>query len=289
MIALATIGGLLAALFWGAGDYLIGKSGQQRDTYSTNLVNQFVVVLALSGVILWYRTPLVIEFNTLVIIIASGIFFAIASLCFIKSLSIGPFGVAAPLSNSYALVTLLIGIFFLGFEASVLKIIALLVVIMGVVMLAVDRSTFDYKKLHGSTIYFATITMVCWGVAFAAVGLVSDKLPWYQLLWLISIVITFIGFLVYLFVHKKLPNWNNLGFRNMKIAWYAGILLALGSTAFFVSVEQAQDVVIPSVIASAAPLGTSFLAYLYDGEKLSLYKRAGAVTIVLGLMLLNLF
>ena len=63
---------------------------------------------------------------------------------------------------------------------------------------------------------------------------------------------------------------------------------AIGSIGFYIGAESGSSVIIPAVIASASPLVTSFMAHIKDGERLSLYKRIGAIIIVLGLMLLNI-
>jgi uncharacterized membrane protein len=63
---------------------------------------------------------------------------------------------------------------------------------------------------------------------------------------------------------------------------------AVGSIAFYLGAGYSGSVVIPAVIASASPLVTSLMAHIKDKEKLSVYKRIGALVIVLGLMLLNL-
>ena len=154
-------------------------------------------------------------------------------------------------------------------------------------MLSLDRSSLNYRNLRGSAVFYAVITMLCWGIGFASLDAVVDTFTWYQLVFLLSLFTTALSFLYYFWAHRALPKWQSLKYKNAKYAWHAGLLLTMGTIAFFAASEYAGSVVIPAVIASAAPLVTSFVAYARDGEKLSLYKRIGAVVVILGLMLLN--
>ena len=109
MTLIATIGGVLALVFWGLGDYSTGKSGQKEDRPLTALIVQSVPVVLLLPFILLYGIS--INFDTSFLIVFGGaLFLTIAYISFVKSMSIGPFGIAAPIANSYALVILLVGL-----------------------------------------------------------------------------------------------------------------------------------------------------------------------------------
>jgi drug/metabolite transporter (DMT)-like permease len=70
-------------------------------------------------------------------------------------------------------------------------------------------------------------------------------------------------------------------------AAYSGIIFELGSIAFYVASHRAGSVLVPTVIASAAPLVASVMGAVFDKEKISGLKRAGAVVLVTGIILLN--
>jgi drug/metabolite transporter (DMT)-like permease len=288
MILIATLGGLGALLGWGLSDYFAGKSGQQTSVLLTNLILQSVGVFVLLPIIMWKGLSL--ELNvSLLIIAASALCFSIAHISFIRSMSIGPFGVAAPIGNAYALVTLSVGILFFQLQLSSMQLFALLAIIAGVIVLAVDRTTFDYKKFRGSTVAFALITMMSWGFAFVLVDRVVADFAWYELAFLIGVCVVLFSFIAYVLVHRTLPKRNLLVYRNARHAWRAGLLVGVGVISFYSASEYVGSVVVPAVIASASPLVTSFMAYLRDRERLQLYKRIGAVIIVAGLVLLNVF
>lgn len=287
MILAATIGGVLALFFWGVSDYFVGKSGKTADEYLTNFVVQTISALMLVPVVVYYG--LSVEINTgLLLIVLIALLFTVAYVAFVKAVTIGPYGVAVPLANSYTLVTLLLGLFFFNFQISVSQFAVLALIILGVIFLAVDTSTFSLKNFHGSTVYFSVITLLCWGVAFVLVDIASKTFSWYELLFLIGIIMSVLGFLYYVVVRKKLPALREMRYTNMKYAWLAGVLLSFGAMAFFFSVEATGGVAIPAVIASASPLVTSFCAYYWDREQLRVFKRVGAIIVVVGIMLLNI-
>jgi drug/metabolite transporter (DMT)-like permease len=286
MFLIATAGGVIALLSWGLSDYFAGKSGQNKDECLTVFILQIITPIFLLPIILWRGFQFELDIS-LIFVIVLTIFFTIAYISFVKALSIGPFGVVAPLGNSYALVTLIIGIIFLQFQASLLQLLALLGIILGVFLLSYEKG-FDRKKIKGSAVYLAMITMIFWGLGFAFVEMVIDVYSWDQLLFLIGLFMSFFTFLYYLFVHKKFPRWKAMSYKRMRLAWHGGVLLAIGGIAFYLASEFTGSVIIPAVIASASPLVTSLAAHFYDKERISLLKRVGAVIIVIALIILNI-
>lgn len=287
MILIATLGGLGALLFWGLSDYFTGKSGQQRDEYLTNVVLQMVVAAIMLPVVLWYGFSVGLN-TTLAIMVGISLLFTIAFISYIKAMASGPFGITVPIANSYAFITLLVAIFFFQFQLSALHFLALLVIIIGIIMLTVNKTSFHTKNLRSPAILFAFITMLSWGIAFALIETIVTELPWHNLLFLLTGFMTIFSLIAYIAIRKKLPALRSLAYSNMKFAYQSGILSGIGFIAFFASAEYTGSVIIAAVIAAASPLVTSFLAYIRDGEKLSLYKRIGAIAVVLGVMLLNL-
>lgn len=287
MVLVATIGGIIALIGWGLSDYLVGKSGQRADALLANLVMQFIGTAILLPIVLWFGLP-VIQGTELLVVVASAAFFVIAYILFIRAMAIGPFGVAAPIGNSYPLIVLLVGLTVFHIQIAFLQLLALFTITAGVILLAADRTTLDYRKFLGSTTAFAMGTMIFWGLAFALLDLVIEKFAWYQLLFVVSLLASFFSLFFYVVLHRSFPSLRQLQYRNIPYAWYAGFVGIIAAIAFFAASQQSGSIVIPAVVASASPLVTSFLAHIRDGERLTVFKRLGAVVVVLGLVLLNL-
>lgn len=288
MILISTLGGLIALVSWGLSDYFAGKSGQQTSAILTNLVLQSMGVVILLPVVLWRGISLDLNVAILIILVSAG-FFTIAHVSFVKAMAIGPFGIAAPLGNSYPLITLLVAISLFHLQISLPRVLALSTIVAGVILLVVDRTTLDHRTFRGTTIFFAIVTMVSWGFGFAIIDTVVTEFAWYQLLFLLSTFVALFSFLFYVAASRALPRWQLLWYSNMKHAWRAGFLGVVGAIGFFAASEHSGSVVIPAVIASASPLATSILAYFQEKERLPLYKRGGAIVVLIGLVLLNVW
>lgn len=287
MTLIATIGGLVTLLFWGAGDYFTGKSGQKGNVYLTNLIVQIVGLIIFTPIILsqdFYLPDA--EYLTLTALVAG--MFTVAFISFVKALSIGPFGVASPLSNSYSFITLVISVVILGFHVSQTTLFVLLFIIAGIVLLVVDKTTFHWRSFHGSTVYYSLLSAILWGIGFVIADVVLKELTWYQFLFFINFFTVIFGFVYYKKALRTFPDWREFRYKYAPEAWLAGTLLTVGSTALFIATEYTGSVVVPAVIGSAAPLVTSLFARIRDNERLSPYKRLGALVVVVGLMLLNI-
>jgi len=137
MILLATIGGLITLVFWGASDYFLGKGGKESDEYLTVFISEVPGVLVALPFVLWYGLGAGLD-TTLAIIFIISVLFFIGTVLYIKALNIGPFGVAAPIGNLYPLVTLLLGVAFFGIVFSAIQFAALLAIIAGIVLLGLE-------------------------------------------------------------------------------------------------------------------------------------------------------
>jgi len=287
MTLVATIAGFITLLFWGAGDYFTGKSGQKGNAYLTNLIVQTASLLIFTPIMFWHGFYLP-DAKELALTALVAAMFTLAFISFVKALSIGPFGVASPLSNSYSFITLVISIIFLGFQISQIKLLVLVSIILGVMLLAIDRTTFHIRSFHGSTVYFSLFTAVLWGIGFSIADIILKELTWYQFLFFINLFTVIFGFLYYRKALGSFPDWREFQYRYAPEAWLAGLLLTVGSASLFMATEYTGSVVVPAVIGSAAPLVTSLIARVTDREQLSTFKRLGAFLVVIGLMLLNI-
>jgi drug/metabolite transporter (DMT)-like permease len=287
MLLFATLGGIGALIFWGVSDYYAGKSGQKLSAEASNLILQFAVLIVIFPILIIDSTPWVFSWSLGVVAIIS-LLFTVAYVSFIKALALGPVGIAAPLSNSYALITLLIAIIFLGVSFTYVQVISLLVISVGAIMLAFDRTTLSPDHVGRTTVVLSLLAAISWGIGFALIDIVTAFYGWQQLLFLIGLFMVLYAVPIYIKKHRQLPNVMTLIGTDTRNAWLAGGLTGLGALCFYLSTDLSGTVAIPAVIAAGSPLITSFMAFRKDGETLSAYKRLGAVLIALGVVLLNI-
>lgn len=286
MMLVATIGGLSAMLFWGVGDYLAGKAGERSDVYLVNFLIQLVALVLLLPVALFYG--ITIDVTSLPLVLFIALLFTIAYIAFVKALSIGPVGVAAPLSNGYALVTILVGIVFLNFDISAVQLLVMGVIVFGALMLVVNKDTFNVRALKTSTVVPALLALLTWGIGFALVEVAAQDMHWSQLLFYLSFFVVVMSYSLCLLRAQGLPRWRELRYQLHSHALWSGVLLFFGLLGFYIAVDATESVAVPAVLASASPLITSLVAWYKDGEELSLTQRCGAVVVVCGVMTLQL-
>lgn len=285
----ATIGGLVTALCWGTGDWLAARSSKKHDPFSINFAVQVVglLIIAIIWTIYGFIMPAV---EHLSVILAAAVFITAAYLFFIKALSTGSVGIVVPLGNSYPLLTLILSLVFLGSIFSGAQIFAMVSIVLGAVLLAYEKNhkKVPLKVLHRETL-LALIAASFWGVAFFLLETVVNEVPWYMLVGLISLIMTFISVLLLLIINKSAPMAAVKKALANKTAVIAGVILAIGSVAYYVGSERAGSVIIPTVISAGGPLVASALGAVVDKERIGVYKRMGAVAIVAGIIILNVF
>lgn len=287
-VFIATLGGLVAVVFWGFSDYLVGKGGQKADAYLSNFLIQCTGTAILLPIVLWQGNPIPLELTPHLFVIAISVLFTIGFISAIKAFAIGPFGIAAPIANTYPLITLALGIGFFGLVLSPYHLFALLIIIIGVFILAIDHTTFEFRKFRGSAVHLAMIAALFWGIGFGLYDAIVHDFSWLHFLFLLNVYMAVIGGVVYFAIHRTVPTLHAIQYAFKHYAGTTATLAVIGSSAFFFASQYAGSVVIPAVIASASPLVTSFAAHMFDRERITLYKRFGAFIVVVGLMLLNL-
>jgi drug/metabolite transporter (DMT)-like permease len=129
--------------------------------------------------------------------------------------------------------------------------------------------------------------MLCYGMDFFLIGTQINKMSWQVLdLW-ISLFLVLIAF-VLLFLNSR-RNYVTAIKRSLssRLNFYLAISFSLGAIAFYIGSHRAANIIIPTVLSSCAPLVASVLGAIYDKEKIGPLKRAGAVIIVVGIIILN--
>jgi len=283
----ATIGGLVALVFWGISDWLASKNSKNYSNVEVNMSIHFPGAVILAVIFLLSGQDIPQTNQILTMMLAAG-FFTSAYVLFIKALSIGQTGIVVPLINTYPLFTLLASFVFLGIAFSSLKISAMLIIIAGAILLGTERLNKKKMREHFSQeVIMSVLAAIFLGIDFFFLNTVVDVLPWETVASFTAIATAFY-IMVLSFIKNKtmaLRSLKNLHKNKMGLA--SGITLTVGAIGFFAGAEISGNLIIPSVIASASVLATSFLARIIDKEKLIITKRIGAIFVVFGVALLN--
>jgi drug/metabolite transporter (DMT)-like permease len=288
-VFIATIAGLFAALCWGTGHWMTAKSSRQKhNQYAILFAVQIPEALVLILVLIFskWRAPTLHE--VLVIALVS-ILFTAAYLCFIKALSSGALGLVEPLANTYPLITLGLAILFLNNVFSSEQFVAMATIVFGAIVLAYkkNRKKLPLKILYKDT-FLALAAALFWGLAYFILDPVVGQASWQIILGLIVIFMTInAGILLTFAARTKTLKMMKKSLRD-KYAMWASLIFAFGSIGFYSGSEHSGSLIIPTVIASGAPLVASILGAVVDGEKIGTIKRTGAVLVITGIIALNI-
>jgi drug/metabolite transporter (DMT)-like permease len=143
------------------------------------------------------------------------------------------------------------------------------------------------KELHRDTA-LAFLACVIWGFGFFMLDPVVSQISWQALIVTSEIVFTVIAAVLLLAVHGRDSYRLASKVAKSRTALLVGLAGASGLIALYFGSNKAGNIIIPAVLSSLAPLVASLWGALLDDEKIGLFKRAGAVILVGGIVLLNL-
>lgn len=285
---IATLAGLFVALAWGTTDWLTARSSKHYDTIEINFAVQ-TISLIWAGIIFAFSGLHVHDGTQVFRIALSSALIVIAYLVFIKALSSGVLGIIVPLSNIYPLVTIVLSLIFLSTHFKLVQLIAMLGITFGAALLAYEKNVkkIPFRELHKET-GLALTAAVVWGVGFFVLNPVVSQVSW-QTITIISEPTAFIlSFLLLVVVKQRQTVAAIRRSWHAKMPLLVGLLGTAGMIALYFGSTKAGSVLIPTVLAAAAPLVTSLFGALFEGERLGVLKRAGAVVVVAGIVVLNI-
>lgn len=272
---------ILAMLFWGTADVfakrVIGKIG----IYRTTLANMgcgmvLLVIISLLFADIFYFPP-----DPLLVIIAAFLNI-IGFIFYYKAFQKGKLSIASPIGNSYGLVAVLLGVFFLNEALTKIQFFFISVIIIGVILLSSKLSEFKkikYVKGTGS----ALLSMIIWGFVYFFIAILTRNYDFILIaLWFRILGTIFISFFIFLKKEKL--------FFSIKKSWIFIFPMALCDAFGFLSyalgvMKSMVSIIAP--IASAAPAVTLLFARVFYKEKLEFNQKIGAFMVLLGIVALS--
>ncbi|HWB39010.1 MAG TPA: EamA family transporter [Candidatus Saccharimonadales bacterium] len=285
---IATTAGLATAIAWGSADYLGARSTRKLKPVQITLVTDIIsITIALVLFLIFGFHHLTL--NQVVQIVVYDICLNVAYLTFLQALSKGAVGIVVPLGNIYAFFTLLLALAFHQAHFSTAEFTGMLVIIFGAVVLAYEKNhrKLPLRELHHKTILALAASLI-WGVGFFILNSVVSQVPWQTITItgeMTSVVLTCMLFSV--LCRGSIVASAKAALKT-KVAYLNGVVGQAGMLAFYFGSHEARNVVIPTVLSTCGPLVASFWGRVLDAEKIGWLKRAGAVAVVAGIVILNL-
>lgn len=204
-------------------------------------------------------------------------------LLYMKAAKIGDIAVAGPILRANFVVASILGIIFLGEQVSVFKIGGIIVVFAGAMLLSFkkesDNQVSGTKMPSGAML--AILSAIAVGILLFLLAPISRANGWYMTTLMLRAAVTGLVFL------------GLIGTRNTKevasshLPWLfigaAALADVIGLSVYNMAVTR-YEVSYVSVVASATPLVTVFLARLYLNERLQMRQYAGVLLMILGII-----
>jgi len=287
-LLVATIAGLLTALFWGTGDYLSARSAKKFSPIEINFAIS-VVDLLLAGLVIGFSGIAIPTLHQIGSIVLGSTLITAAYLVFVKALSSGVVGIIVPLANSYALVTIVLSVVFLNQIFSYVQFGAMGIIILGAAVLSYEKNTqnLTLKELHYETM-LAIVAAVTWGVAFFVLNPITREISWQSLVVVAYIYSFIMALALLLLAHRRKTVAAIKRTLSRKLVLLTATVGALGGITLYIGSDYSTGIVIPAVLSSIGPLVASAWAAVLDHERIGAVKRAGAVLVVAGIVWLNL-
>jgi drug/metabolite transporter (DMT)-like permease len=211
-----------------------------------------------------------------------------AYLIFVKALSSGVVGIIVPLGNIYPLFTIMLSVAFFKTDFKAAQLAAMIGIVVGVAVLAYEKNTrkIPLKELHKET-GLALLAAIIWGVGFFILDPVVTQVSW-QTISIVGEAASFVFGLLLLIAARKRGTPQAIR-RSLKsrVPLTIGVFGSIGAVAIYIGSNRSGSVVIPTVLSAGGPLVASIWAAIFDKEKIGVLKRAGAVIVVAGIIILN--
>jgi len=263
----------LSMIVWGASEFFtkiaLGKAPSSHLIVVSELIGFGLVLVP---VLIFSKIPPISGIALLVIIII-GLMNAAALYAWYYSVHHKGVSLTSPIVNSWAIITVPLGILFFGERLSFVQLLAAIIIIVGIFILLVK----DVRSIHiDQKLMFTVLSMVLWGVFFFLLKIPTD---------IVGPLVVFLGVraisgAVFL---PSLRTWKGEGLWPMVVV---GILNSAGFLFYLYAVQHTQISIAAPIIA-AAPLVAVLLGLLLLKERLSHRQQWGVFVTIIGAVLIT--
>jgi len=285
MIAQSVLYGIVVLLLYSVGAFLIVRPLKREGSVKALVASQIGAVIPSVIYLAFFGPSLSISTYYLLLCLAAGALAAGSGYFGFKSIEAERVSLVYPISGAWAVVTTPLAILLLHEVLNITEAIGVAIIIFG--LLLASLSLISIKKLSvklsSKAVEYSILSMLFSGGVMFLVGFVSQKAGWFLPV-LIVIIIEGAFYAAYL-VHKR----SNLKMpaRSILPLLIAGVLAGIAFLIYSVG-SQSGTIAIIAPLASAAPIGTIILAYLFLKERLNAGELIGVLLLIGGIVLLSI-
>lgn len=273
--------GLLAALGWGAGDFMLSRVNRAMGPRQTLLVMQLAGLVPIGLVLLARRDIPPGDPDLWLLTMGVTLLNVAATALLYRALAVGTLAIVSPIAATFAMVTAILA--FLGGERpEPLALAGVALVLAGVIV--VSRAPGEGGAASLAGVPAAMGAAVCYGVFFWLLGPVTDGMG---IAWpvLVSRVMTALAALAMLALAREAPQ------SPPRTIWGAIALATCFDTVAFLSYNTGIMTAYVSVVTALSSIFsavTVLLAWLILRERLAVSQWAGVATLLVGVLLVSL-
>jgi drug/metabolite transporter (DMT)-like permease len=282
---MAIIFALIALVGWGVGDVLAGVVSRKIGGFSTAFwLDLFGFALAS------FYAPFAIghlqnlTITTGLLLVALVVLGLVPTISLFEGLRLGNASLVGTIVSTFAAVSVILAIVFLGDSISFYQTIAILVIFLGLIMSSIDFKTVRIKQLFTDKgVPYGLVSMVLYGVYFTFIRIPVREIGWFWPAYL-SFSVFPITYLFMKFRKIKLQSFKGTGVLKFSI-WQAALSVA-ALFAFNLAVSNGQTAIV-TPIAGSYPVLFAVLAYFIFKDRLKKQQIFGILTTLVGIVLLS--
>ena len=282
--------GLVAALFWGGTDFLVGLNARAVGVKRAVFFGQALGFVLMSLLLLLYPAYLIKSLaaptQAWVLGGVAATFTVAGALALSKAFALGKAAIVAPLVTSYGVFTTALA-WASGDVIVVSQFVGIAVCVMGVLLTSAhDNSDRELKRQNKMSVVYGLLAALLYGASFWIQGKYTlPALGPITMLWLGYAVGLLILFFMVLKVDSglKLPSIKSFGMLT------SASLLNLGGFSAFSWGAINGSVSVVTVISTLSGGIAAVLGYLFFKERLSFIQVVGIALVLLGAIILHLF
>lgn len=281
---MATIFALIAFAGWGVGDVFATMASRRLGflvSYFWAFVFGFTVVIFImpfmGGISDWRMFFFAIILN---LIHTAG------NLSFFRGLEVGNASIVGTITGTFSIVSVILSLIFFKESVSLLQAIGIIFAVLGVILVSLKLGEIGKisRIFADRGVFYALITLFCWGIYFAFVRIPAEKIGWF---WA-GVPLFFTAFLLLGFRDLR----KNIGkiFKDRKglQATLSCMLLGLiiGDFAYNIGILKGYTSIVAPIAGSSTVLFVTLSRFVF-GERLTLQQKWGIAVTLLGIIIVS--
>ena len=284
--------GLIPAFAWGVSDFLSAKSAQRFGALKAAFVINSLgalVYLVFYGLFLHFNTS--INSDGLIFALVGSVSFGLAQVSFFKSVALGPLSLVSPISSTYPLISLVVGLLLFNARVTFIQVIGILLIVAGVMVASGLWQTKKSEMHSGRGPVIALGAAAGWGIGLGFIAHATTMMSW-QNVFLIEQLVAPIVLLFVMPVIKGgeiIDRKSLIKLLNSPFVWGAGALQMTGLLTLNLGLANIPTAVAMIVaISSCYPALTILIAFKHMRERTPMIPLLGGVAGIVGVIVLVL-